>query len=98
MLVDSWAKQDPVAAADWVAGWKGENQAHMIDGVIDRWQKQDPQAAYQWLGTLPAGIGRDFGIMAMIRRERGSAPDSLQPWIDLIADPQLREKTQRELE
>ncbi len=97
MLVDSWAKQDPAAAADWVAGWKGENQPHMIEGVFDRWQEQDPQAAYQWLGTLPAGIGRDYGIRAMIRRERDSAPDTLQPWIDLISDPQLREKTRREL-
>lgn len=97
MLVDSWVKQDPTAAADWVAGWKGDYQPNLVDGVIDRWQHQDPQAAYQWLGTLPAGIGRDFGIMAMIRRERGSAPDTLQPWIDLISDPQLREKTRREL-
>jgi hypothetical protein len=98
MLVDSWAKQDPAAAADWVAGWKGDYQANMVEGVIDRWTKQDPQAAYQWLGTLPAGIGRDFGIRAMIRGERGSAPDTLQPWIDLISDSQLREKTRRELE
>ena len=97
MLVDSWAKQDPAAAADWVAGWKGDYQPHMIEGVFDRWQKQDSQAAYQWLGTLPAGIGRDYGIRAMIRGERDSEPDTLQPWIDLISDPQLREKTRREL-
>jgi len=97
-LVNTWVKQDPAAAAGWVAGWKGENQTTKIEHVIDKWPDQDPQAAYHWLGTLPAGAGRDAGIRTMIRRERESAPDTLQPWIDLISDAQLREKTRRELE
>ena len=96
-LARTWVSQHPAAAADWVAGWKGGNQATMIEEVIDKWPDQDPQAAYQWLGALPAGVGRDAGIKTMIRRERDSAPDTLQPWIDLISDPQLREKTRREL-
>ena len=96
-LARTWVSQHPAAAADWVAGWKGGNQATMIEEVIDKWPDQDPQAAYQWLGTLPAGDGRDAGIKTMIRRERDSAPETLQPWIDLISDPQLREKTRREL-
>ena len=96
-LARTWVSQHPAAAADWVAEWKGENQATMIEEVIDKWPDQDPQAAYQWLGALPAGVGRDAGIKTMIRRERDSAPDTLQPWIDLISDPQLREKTRREL-
>lgn len=96
-LARTWVSQHPAAAADWVAGWKGGNQATMIEEVIDKWPDQDPQAAYQWLGALPAGDGRDAGIKTMIRKERDSAPDTLQPWIDLISDPQLREKTRREL-
>jgi hypothetical protein len=90
-LVNTWVKQDPAAAADWVTRWKGEDQTMMIWNVIDKWPDQDPKAAYQWLGTLPAGAGRDGGIEKMIRRERDSAPDTLQPWIDLIFDTQLRE-------
>ncbi len=97
-LARTWVSQHPAAAADWVAGWKGGNQATMIEEVIEKWPDQDPQAAYQWLGTLPAGAGRDAGIKTMIRRERDSAPDTLQPWIDMISDPHLREKTRRELE
>lgn len=97
-LARTWVSQHPAAAADWVAGWKGGNQATMIAEVIDKWPDQDPQAAYQWLGTLPAGAGRDAGIKTMIRRERTSAPDTLQPWVELISDPQLREKTRRELD
>lgn len=97
-LANTWVSQDPAAAADWVAGWKGGNQKEMIQSVIDKWPDQDPQAAYQWLGTLPAGAGRDAGIKTMIRREQESAPDTLQPWIDLISDRQLREKTRRELD
>ncbi len=97
-LVNTWVRQDPAAAADWVAGWQGDNQTAMIEGVIDKWPDQDTEAAYQWLGTLPAGAGRDAGIKTMIRREQESAPDTLQPWIDLISDRQLREKTRRELD
>jgi hypothetical protein len=97
-LVSSWVTQDPAAAAEWVAGWKGGNQATMIGQVIDKWPDQDPQAAYQWLGNLPAGAGRDAGIRNMIRRERDSAPDTLQPWIDQISDPQFREMTRWELD
>jgi hypothetical protein len=66
--------------------------------VIDKWPDLDLVAVYQWLGTLPEGAGRDAGIKSMIRRERDSAPDTLQPWIDLISDPQLREKTRRDLD
>jgi len=97
ILVNTWLKEDPAAAADWAARWNGANQSTMIEKVIDEWPNQDPNAAYQWLGNLPAGAGRDAGIKTLIRRERDSAPDTLQPWIDLISDPQLREKTHREL-
>ncbi|HSP42661.1 MAG TPA: hypothetical protein VLO11_07315 [Luteolibacter sp.] len=70
----------------------------MVEGVIRKWPDQDPVAAYQWLGSLPAGEARDTGIRTMIHKEGHSAPDSLEPWIDLISDPQLREKTRQQLD
>ena len=31
----------------------------------------------------------------MIQREKDAAPETLQPWIDLISDPQLRDATRQ---
>lgn len=91
-IAENWSRQDPAPAAAWVATWPDGNQPALVVEVLQQWTDQDPGEAYRWLGSLPASAGRDEGIYYMIRREAGSDPESVVPWIDLISEPKLREE------
>jgi hypothetical protein len=44
------------------------------------------------------GPGRDEGINYLMRREASSDPKSVEPWIELLSTPSLREKMRLELD
>lgn len=97
-LTEIWSRNDPAAAAAWVAGYGGAEQKTLVREVLQQWTDSQPREAYAWLGTLPMGPSRDEGIHYLMRREAPSDPHSVRPWIDLLSEPQLREKMRTELE
>ena len=96
-LVENWAQHDPATAAAWVAAYDGAEQKSLVREVLQRWTDSQPREAYAWLGTLPMGPSRDEGINYLLRIEARTDPKSVLPWIDLISEPQLREKMRNRL-
>lgn len=97
-LAENWAQHDPATAAAWVATYDGAEQKLLVREVLQRWTDSQPRQAYAWLGTLPMGPSRDEGINYLLRIEARTDPNSVLPWIDLISEPQLREKMRKELD
>jgi hypothetical protein len=54
VIAETWAAQNPAAAAGWVAQWSGRGpRASAIEIVSRRWLQADPGAAHVWIQTLP---------------------------------------------
>ncbi len=56
-VIDSWAGEDPRAAADALAHMKDPPERALI-GVARNWVNVDPKAALRWAEDLPAGDAR----------------------------------------
>jgi hypothetical protein len=62
-VVQRWAQQAPLQAAEWVAQFPDSSVGRSaIRSLVEIWSVEDPAAASEWLKGLPPGSGRDFGL------------------------------------
>ncbi|CAN5371827.1 hypothetical protein BH23VER1_BH23VER1_27200 [soil metagenome] len=55
-IADAYTRQDPAAAADWIARYAGEDFAtDAVSRIAGRFADTNPQEAVKWATTLPAG-------------------------------------------
>lgn len=72
-VVQRWAQQAPVQAAEWVAQFPdGQAGRSAIRSLLEIWSVEDPTAAEEWLKGLPPSAARDSGFKLLSRS--GSSP------------------------
>jgi hypothetical protein len=67
-VLRSWAKADPVAAAEYVLANTPFVHADQMAVVMAQWAQTAPAAAAEWLANAPAGTARDEGLAALARQ------------------------------
>jgi len=95
-IMASWAKQDPIAASQWLSGLPKEKRVELVGRFFDVgifWAQQDPRAAAQWAETLPHEKYRIGTLMdiATVWAERN--PRAAAEWAATLSNKKEREAT-----
>lgn len=83
---DSWAKQDPMAAAAAALALEEEIPGSFLHSALHRWAMMDPEAALAWANTLPASKvdpARDAIVNGLVNKDADAALEFL------LAKPEL---------
>jgi hypothetical protein len=92
MVAPKLARQDPVAAGEWVATLPAsEASASAARSVAAWWAFGDPAAAAAWAERLPAGPARDGALSSMVEVFSEADAEKASHWVGLISDQKLRE-------
>jgi hypothetical protein len=95
-VLRSWTMKDPAAAAAWAA--EQPNNAALLPAVAFSWASQDPAKARDWIGALPSGETKDAALLSGVRCiVQGDRPQTAEPWVEAIGDPERRESAYWEL-
>jgi hypothetical protein len=86
-----YAKRDPAAAAQWLAGLPevvaGERA---VEAVTTRYYDRDPEATAHWVETLDPGSMRDLAVKQLIKKSAQLDPSGAAEWVEKIQDPKVR--------
>ena len=89
---NSWANNDPAAAAQWVAASPTARPKVSADANIARnWANYDVTAASSWLMGLPAGSAKDSAINAFSNQVFEEDPQAAYQWAESIGDTNQRQ-------
>ena len=90
-LFESWAEQDPVAAATAALGFGERSAAGHLQGVVERWAADTPAAAGRFIdGQLVAGAERDAAVAALVDAIKGEQVEAALAWAETISDDSMR--------
>ncbi|MEZ5325054.1 MAG: hypothetical protein R3F19_08315 [Verrucomicrobiales bacterium] len=93
-IASSWARRDPVAAAEWVQSMPDSNgRNNGLQTVADRWARVDPVGASEWIAALPAGESRDFAASALINNIQNDDPEMAIAWSENLTNPDQRQQS-----
>ena len=95
-VVDTWAQQDPLAAANWSLSLKEpEAQTRSIAQVMRQWARDDPNAVANWIYGLETGTSRDAAVAGLAQSLVVRDPQTALNWIGTITDESTRTRTLR---
>lgn len=91
-FMEQWGKQDPEAAAHWLASLPVDAASFpTAKGLAIAWVSYDESAATVWGGTLRAGPARDGAAVGLAHNFADGKPDDAWLWARLISDAKTRE-------
>lgn len=97
-VVQTWATQDPVAAANWsLAISNPEAQSRSIAQVMREWTRQDPNAAANFINKLESGAAHDAAVAGLAQALVATDPSTALSWTGTIIDDQTRQQTLQRL-
>ena len=92
-VVNTWAQQDPVAAANWSLSLPdAEAQARSLSMVMRDWGRQDPTATANWIHSLPVGAQRDTAVAGLAQSLVSADPQTALGWIGTMTDEAARQR------
>ncbi len=92
-VVNTWAQQDPVAAANWSLSLPdAEAQARSLSMVMRDWGRQDPTATANWIHGLPVGAQRDTAVAGLAQSMAYADPQTALGWIGTMTDEAARQR------
>ena len=94
-VVSNWARKDPRAAVEWIAGSAEPKGGILTSTIIERWARNDAGAAAGWLETLPAGPTRDENVGSFASAVVQDDPAAAIAWAKSISDPNRRQNSLR---
>lgn len=86
----SWAREDPAAAAEWVAAQSGGEDG--MRNVMATWAGQDAPAALSFIESQPQGEIRDSATRAYLWTNRSMAPEQSTTLAETITDERDRSR------
>ena len=93
-LLESWAGENPLAAADWLRRRPELSANATTCSVVTReWAEWDADGAAQWVSGLPFGASRTAAVEALVEKTTATAPALAATWATQIADPAKRIRT-----
>ena len=97
-VVDTWARQDPLAAANWSLAQKDpEAQTRSVSQVMRQWARDDPNAVANWIHGLEYGVSRDAAVAGLAQALASRDPQTALDWTGTIADQAMRNRTLQRL-
>ncbi len=95
-VVETWARQDPLAAANWSLSLKEpEAQSRSVAQVMRQWARDDPNAVANWIYGLETGTSRDAAVAGLAQSLVVRDPQTALNWIGTITDESARNRTLR---
>ncbi len=88
-IADTWARDDPSAAAQWVANLPSpqrDNYSDVYGQLGGIWAQNNPVEASNWLERLPAGSNRDAAVFSFADTIASSDPGTAYAWAESIGD------------
>lgn len=61
-----WAKNDPIAAAQWANGLPENARGPSVRAAVDEWHSYDPVGAEHWVLGLPQGMMREEALLGLV--------------------------------
>ena len=93
-IASSWARRDPVAAAEWLQSMPESNgRTSWLQQVANRWAQADPVSASEWIATLPQGETRDSAATALINHIQNDDPEMAIAWSENLTNPDQRQQS-----
>jgi hypothetical protein len=93
-IASSWARRDPVAAAEWLQSMPESNgRTSGLQQVANRWAQADPVSASEWIATLPQGETRDSAATALINHIQNDDPEMAIAWSENLTNPDQRQQS-----
>ena len=93
-VVDTWADQDPVAAANWSLSLPDERaRGQAIMQAVRDWGRDQPTAAANWIHSLPTGQARDTAVASLAFSMVNADPQTALGWVASMSDEQARQRT-----
>lgn len=90
-IVSTWAREDPVSAAEWLTTLPESSvRDSAVGDIADRWARIDPVSASEWIGSLNAGPGRDQAAHRLVNRIQREDPEMAAAWASSIGEENLR--------
>ncbi len=82
-LLAEWAKEDPVAASEWVVRKLPEGEARYgaLRGILSAWAENDNSAALEWAQKLPAGNTHDRAVASAVYGWARKDPAAAGEWL-----------------
>ncbi len=97
-VVETWARQDPLAAANWSLSLKEpEAQTRSVAQVMRQWARDDPNAVANWIYGLETGTSRDAAVAGLAQSLVVQDPQTALNWIGTITDESARTRTLRRI-
>ncbi len=98
-FMTQWGKQDPEAAACWLASLPdNEDSKPAAKGLADAWVSYDDYAASNWAASLPVGPTRDAAAASLSYAFARNLPDEAWQWANSISNPTSRTKALTDLD
>jgi hypothetical protein len=88
-FAQTWAKQDPQAAANWTATLPPDAAVQAARGVADAWAGYDDTAASAWVAGLPQGQLRDGAALGLAASVAAAEPEAAWKWAASVSNSEL---------
>ena len=91
-LIGLWSRQDPVAAAEAMAGFPDDLAGGYLGSVIGSWASVEPSRASEYVAEhfAEGGAVRDSVVLSLVEQIKGGSPSEARAWAESISDDGMR--------